>query len=200
MPSIKLVGMDPSLRNWGLAIASYCLDSQRLTIDHLDLLTPELPTGKQVRQNSSDIESAVQLYRGATNATTGATATFVEIPVGSQSARAMASYALCVGVLGSMRASEIPFFELTPKEIKLAGAGKATATKQEMIAWAMSRHPEANWPTYSKKGKVLVTESKAEHMADAIAAIHAGLASNQFKQLLSFMVAAQQGVPLANPA
>lgn len=184
---IKVVGQDPSLRNWGLAVGSLNLETKKLTVDYVDLTNPVLPTGKQVRQNSSDLESALQLYKGAADAAIGAHAIFVEVPVGSQSARAMASYGVCVGVLGALRANGIPFFEVTPTEVKLASVGNKTATKQDMIKWAMESHPEANWPTYKQNGKVMVSEAKAEHMADAIAAIYAGIRCNSFQQMLPFI-------------
>lgn len=99
----------------------------------------------------------------------------------------MASYGICVGILGALRASGIPFFEVTPTEVKLISVGKRTATKQEMICWGVENHPNAPWPTHTKKGKVLITEGAAEHMADALGAIYAGLASNQFQQVLPFL-------------
>lgn len=151
------------------------------------MIQPVLPTGKQVRQNSKDIEAAKQLFERAIACAKSAQAIFVEVPVGSQSARAMASYATCTGILGAFRALGIPFFELTPTEVKMATVGKQKATKKEMIEWATTRHPEANWPTYKRKGEVLITEESAEHMADATAAIYAGIESNQFKQLISLM-------------
>lgn len=187
--SIKVVGCDPSLRNWGLAIGSYDLLSKQIQIDLLGLTCPTLSKGKQVRQNSLDLDAAYQLYKGAIAATEGAHAVFVEVPVGSQSARAMASYGICVGVLGALRANGIPFFEVTPTEVKLAGAGKKTATKEEMIYWALHKHPEANWPMYKLHGENAISEAKAEHQADAIAAIYAGIASNAFQQMLPFMTA-----------
>lgn len=185
--SIKVVGLDPSLRNWGIAVGSYCFQTKKLTISNVDVINPTLPTVKQVRQNSLDLASAFQLYEGAEAAVKDANAVFVEVPVGSQSARAMASYGICVGVLGALRAKGIPFFEVTPSEVKLAGAGKATATKQAMIKWAMTQHPEANWPMYKEKGAMIVSECKAEHEADAVAAIYAGLACQPFQQMLSLL-------------
>jgi len=184
---LKFVGCDPSLRNWGLAVGTFDTATQQLTIDQLNLTCPDLSKGKQVRQNSLDLEAAYQLYQGAITAAKGAHAVFVEVPVGSQSARAMASYGICVGVLGALRANGIPFFEVTPTEVKLAGPGIKTATKHQMIGWAMDKHPEANWPTYKQSGKALVSEAKAEHQADAVAAIYAGMSCNSFKQMLPFM-------------
>lgn len=184
---LKLVGQDPSLRNWGLAVGTYNIEEKKLTIEKLDVVNAVLPTGKRTRQNSLDLESAFQLYKGAVAAVEGAHAVFIEVPVGSQSARAMASYGICVGVLGALRANGVPFFEVNPTEVKLAGAGTKTATKQEMIKWATSKHPEANWPTYKEHGSVLISEAKAEHQADAIAAIYAGISGVSFQQMLSIL-------------
>lgn len=180
--SFKVVGFDPSLRNWGISKGTLSPDG--LQIHYVDLVNPELSKGKQVRQNSLDLESAKQLCAAALAAAEGADAIFVEVPVGSQSARAMASYGICVGILGALRATGIPFFEVSPNEVKISTVGKKTATKQEMIEWAMNTHPEANWPTYNRLGKLQVSEAKAEHMADATAAIYAGIATNEFQQLL----------------
>lgn len=185
--TIRVLGCDPSKRNWGLAKGLYDLDTHQLVIQELLLTQPVLPTGKQVRVSSQDIECANQLFKEAMAAVEGAHAVFVEVPAGSQSASAMKGYGICVGVLGAMKASKVAFFELTPMEVKLAGAGKKTATKKDMIEWAVDRHPEANWPVYNRGGQAKVSDSKAEHMADAIAAIYAGLASAQFQQILPFL-------------
>lgn len=186
---LQVVGFDPSLNNWGIAkgvMTPGIGKNSRIEITSLEVVCPILPTGKQVRQNSSDLEAAKQLTERALAAVQGAQAIFVEVPVGSQSARAMASYGICVGILGALRATGIPFYEVTPTEVKLAGPGKKTATKQEMIKWATTQYPSAPWPTYRQKGEILISEAKAEHMADAIAAIHAGAATNAFQQAQFF--------------
>lgn len=190
---VKVCGFDPSLRNWGMAAGNFDLETKKIEIKKLGLINPVLPTGKQVRQNSLDLESAMQLYQSAAATAQDADVVFVEVPVGSQSARAMASYGICVGVLGSLRAANVPFFEVTPIEVKLAAVGIKTATKEQMIKWATTKHPEANWPTYKEKGAVLLSEAKAEHMADAVAAIYAGVSCNPFQQLLPMLAAQYQG-------
>lgn len=111
--------------------------------------------------------------------------------------RAMASYGICVGVLGAIRASAVPFIEVSAAEVKLGSVGKKTATKQEMIQWATNNHPEAPWPTYKEHGKDLISEAKAEHMADAIASIYAGRETNQFQQLVQFLKANHANHPQA---
>lgn len=183
--SIKVSGQDPSLRHWGLANGIYDVDNKKLTITSLAVIEPVLPTGKTTRQNSQDMESAVQLTEGALAAARDSNATFIEIPHGSQSARAMCGYGVCIGVLGALRCGGIPFFEVYPSEVKVAAVGHSNAKKREMIDWAMKAHPEANWPMYKKNGQVLVSEAQAEHMADAIAAIYAGIKGSSFQQMLA---------------
>lgn len=183
MALLKVVGLDPSLRNWGIAAGTLDTDTGKLTIRTVQVIQTSEPKGKQVRQNSADLGTAKQLMEGVAPFLAQANIIFVEVPVGSQSARAMASYGICVGVLGAIRAHGTPFFEVTPIEVKKSTVGSKTATKEEMINWAMAAHPEAPWPMRNVKGVPTVIAGSAEHMADATAAIHAGLAGNEYKQL-----------------
>lgn len=187
MSSIKVVGFDPSMSNWGIAVGIYDKLKDSLSIDALSVTSPVLPKGKQVRQNSKDLVAATQLYTYAKIALEGAQAVFVEVPVGSQSARAMASYAMCVGILGAFKADGVPIYEITPTEVKKIATGKASATKREMIEWAYNQHPDANWPFYKRNGQQLISEGTAEHMADAIATIHAGLKGDEFSRVKAFI-------------
>jgi Holliday junction resolvasome RuvABC endonuclease subunit len=183
MAILKVVGFDPSLRSWGISAGTLDTITGALSIKTLRVINTAEPKGKQVRQNSHDLSAAKQLMEGVLPFLEHANLIFVEVPVGSQSARAMASYGICVGVLGSIRARGTPFFEVTPIEVKKATVGSKTATKDDMIEWAMSAHPEAPWPLQTIKGVQSVIKGKAEHMADATAAIRAGLLTNEYKQL-----------------
>lgn len=183
---MEIVGLDPSMKNWGIARGRWNIATDTIEVTELGVIQPVLPTGKQVRNNSKDLEAATQLATGVLAAIGQAKAVFVEVPVGSQSARAMASYGICVGILGALRAQGIPFFEVTPTEVKLVACGKKTATKRDMIQWAYDTHPTAPWPFHTKNGQRFITEGKAEHMADAVAAIYAGMATTTFQQLRPF--------------
>ncbi len=184
---IRVVGFDPSLRNWGMSKGVYTPSIDKLVIQEVGTICPSELEGKQVRNNSNDLECAKQLAEDVFKFSKDAQAIFVEVPVGSQSARAMASYGICVGILGALRATGIPFFEVTPIEVKKASVGSKTATKAQMIKWAIEKHPEAPW-TMQKRGGVLIpVDGKVEHQADATAAIYAGLETNAFKQLLSLL-------------
>lgn len=184
---VKVVGLDPSLRNWGWSIGELDLDTGELFILEVGVIQPDVPTGKQVRQNSKDLFSAYELYGMTKNVLEGAFMTFVEVPIGSQSARAMASYGICVGVLGALRAESLHFFEVTPTEVKLATGLPKTATKDQMIEWATTKHPECVWPTYKEGGVQVISKAKAEHCADATAAIHAGLRSPHVQQMIQMI-------------
>lgn len=176
---IPVLGMDPSLRNWGLAASQLDLETGYLDTPRLSLISPKDQSGKQVRKNSQDLHLAEQLANGVFEEARKAKVVFVEVPVGSQSARAMASYGVCVGILGALRARGVPLVEVTPIEVKRAFVGSDTATKTEMIDKACLLYPDANFPT--RKGKVI---AKTEHLADAIASIHAGVKTPMFQNLM----------------
>lgn len=178
---ISVIGMDPSLRNWGLAKGFLDLESGELSDPVLALVqTGEEPKGKQVRVNSYDLEAAEILAAGVFPFLKDAKAVFAEVPVGSQSAAGMKGYGVCIGVMGAIRSMGIPIIEVTATESKLTLAGIRTATKAQMIKAAMSYYPNSNWPVHQGK----INAAKAEHMADAIAAIHAGVLTPMFQNLM----------------
>jgi Holliday junction resolvasome RuvABC endonuclease subunit len=178
---IKILGIDPSMNNLGLANATLDLDTLSIHIDNLSLPQTTSENGKTVRKNSDDIRRARILYEGMVSACEGVSFAIAEVPVGSQSSRAMASYGICCGILA---ACPIPLIQVTPMEVKLAAIGEKNAAKDEMIEWAMKKYPYANWSMRKSKG-VMVPKNENEHLADAIAAIHAGIKTDQFKQMVS---------------
>ena len=183
--SIEVAGLDPSLRNWGIASGALELgDLSTLKITGLHVLNAPEPQGKQVRQNSKDVAVAKFLAEKTFEHIQSVKVIFAEIPTGSQTARAMASYGICCGVLGSLQAGGISIIEVTPLEVKMATAGKKTASKREIIEWAMGVQSNAPWPYYKEKGQMILSEAKAEHMADAIGSIYAGFKTSQFQQLM----------------
>lgn len=177
---IQIAGMDPSLSNWGIALATLDLQSGCLIGDPMvDVIQTEPSKHKQIRKNSDDLNRAQAIAQGAFEHTEHAKAVFVEVPVGSQSARAMASYGVCVGILGALKAQGVEIIEVTPTEVKVAMTGDKNASKTAMIEAATKLYPNAPWPRH--RGKI--TLSKCEHMADAIGAIHAGVNTPAFQQL-----------------
>ncbi|NQZ54722.1 MAG: hypothetical protein HRT93_10800 [Piscirickettsiaceae bacterium] len=186
MESIRIVGVDPALRNFGYAQAIVDLDTLEIKIEKLHLSQPAMAdkvTRKTVRKNSDDLRRSRHLHKDLELMTKGVQIAMVEVPVGSQSSRAMASYGICIGLLASVRC---PMIEVTPSEVKLMSVGKKTATKQEMIEWAMDAYPDAGWKMRKSKG-VLVPMNDNEHLADAVAAIYAGVTTEQFAASVEMM-------------
>lgn len=180
MNTIKVVGVDPALRNWGVCQATVNVHTLDFTIDDLKLLKTTDEAGKTVRKNSDDLRRAEQLYRGFQEVCEGAALCIAEVPVGSQSARAMASYGICIGVLS---ACPIPLIQVMPTEVKVAAIGEKHAAKEEVIEAAVKRFPDASWLRYKRSGKLLLANDN-EHLADAVFAIAAGIQTTQFKQAI----------------
>jgi len=181
---LKIVGVDISLNNIGICKA-ILYEDESLTVDYVTLIQPakaDAVTKKQVRKNSDDLRRARWLQWNLIKEIKGCDIISVEMPVGSQSARAMASYGICVGVLASI---DVPFIEVTPAEVKLAGFGCKTATKMEMIDWAVKKHPEIQWKTINRGGKKVLTNDN-EHVADALATIYAAMKTDQYKSAILF--------------
>lgn len=185
MRLINVIGIDPSLRNMGFCKATIDLDTMEVKVRDVILAETEAnkKTAKVVRKNCDDLDRAQILHDALVKECKGYTLAFVEVPVGSQSARAMASYGICIGVLA---ACPIPMIQVTPSEVKLAATGSKHAAKQEMIEAAMIAHPNAPWLT-RKSGGVIVPVAANEHLADATWAIHAGIKTPQFKQAASML-------------
>jgi Holliday junction resolvasome RuvABC endonuclease subunit len=179
---MRVAGIDPSLSNFGMAkgTLNFSGASPVLQLETLQLQESQANKAqrKVVRKNSDDLERARTLYSGLQDFIQDVDLIFVEVPVGSQSARSMASYGICIGVLASI---EKPLIQVTPTEVKVAATGSRTASKADMIAWATAQYPNAPW---LKQGERIT--NKNEHLADAVAAIHAGIQTDTFKQLMAF--------------
>lgn len=183
MAKLSILGCDPSFSNWGLAGGVYESATSKLEISWLDVISPVVNKGKQTRQNSIDLDRAKQLAKGFISWVKRVDLIAAEVPHGSQSARAMASYGVCIGILGTVANTRVPLIEVNAIETRKVITGKKEATKSQAIAWAMDKHPEAPWPMKSVNGVSSVVESKAEHMADAIAAIYAAMETDTFKTM-----------------
>lgn len=177
---LPIVGLDPSMSNFGLAKGTYDLATGEVEINELILTHTERGNSKQVRQNSDDLRRATEIVRASKDHIQNAAVVFAELPVGSQSSRGQTNYGVCLGILASI---DKPLIQITPNQIKKFVGNKLTTSKQEVIDWATEKHPEAPWLKRKFKGEMVLTSSN-EHLADAVAAIHVGLQEDQFRQLV----------------
>lgn len=177
---LKVVGLDPSMSNCGVAIGYASLDTGHMTIPEMYVVSPDKQKdNNKLRQSEKDLAAAKELYSGISKHIHDADIVCIEVPYGSKSARAMMNVGMCTGVLGSLN-QDANFIFVTPQMSKKLVGGVVTVTKREMIAWASAQHPEAPWPRH--RGEITIT--KAEHMADAIVAIYAASQTKQFKTLI----------------
>lgn len=181
---IPVLGLDPSLRHWGMAEAFLDLSTGILSTPLGSVIEPRDLEGKNIRVNMNDQWLAEQLAIPVIAACRRARAIFVEVPVGSQSARAMASYGICVGVLGAVRSLGIPYFQVSATENKRVFTGNPNATKKQMISQLIEFYPEIILPQGKTKGSVA---DKAEHIADATASIHSGVNTTEFRTVLEIL-------------
>lgn len=178
---MPVVGIDPSLRNFGMVRMSIDLNSCLTKLDEFLLVETEKEVNKTVRRNSDDLlrcQKIIKAYHAFIR-DNGIKLAFSEVPTGAQSARAMFANGVITGLLASC---PIPLIQVQPSETKMATVGTKTASKEEMIEWAGETYPNAPWLRHKSKG-VMVLTSKNEHLADAAAVVHAGMKTDQFQQL-----------------
>lgn len=184
MSKITIMGFDPSFRNFGMAKGIFDLETGELENLQLALSESQASANKKaVRVNSDDLERARKQYNALSQFIEGVDLMCVEIPVGSQSARAMASYGISIGIISTL---QVPMIQVTPTEVKMV-TGHKNATKAQMIDWAYAQFPQANWLTSKSKGQTKLI-GKNEHMADALAAIYAGVNTEQFRQARALLI------------
>ena len=178
---VKIAGLDCALKNLGIAKVKYDLQNKLIVPYHISLIQTEKSTNKQVRVSSDDFSRATVLAKSLKEIETEVDFWIGEIPSGSQNARANTSFGIAIGVMASLNKS---FIQVSPSEVKMAVIGRKTAPKHEMIDWAMKTYPALDWKTKRVKG-VTTPVNENEHMADALAVIHAGVETPEFKNAVS---------------
>lgn len=177
---IKLTALDPALSNLGIAMMTYDTEDESLELNLLVLVQTEGTKVKQVRKNSDDLERAIRLRDGMMDTCKYASLAIAEIPMGTQSSRGAMSNGIVIGVLASC---PCPLIQVSPTEVKMASVGIKTATKGEMIEWAVDKYPKGQWLYRKSKGKQVLMNDN-EHLADAVAIAYAGIRTDQFKQAM----------------
>ena len=182
---ITVIGLDPSLANTGIAVMRMLLPENRLVLDDLLLAGTEGRDKKVVRKNSDDLRRAEEIASAVEAMVNKHQPAFLcsEVPHGSQSSRGMMANGIVVGILACLR-MRTPLIQIQADETKLSTVGKKTASKAEMIAWAVNAFPEAPWLRRKTKGEMVLLKDN-EHLADAVAVVHAGVKTEQFRQALS---------------
>ena len=204
MRNVRILGIDPSLSNFGLIKSELNLNAKELILLEMKTVSTDQETEttlkpvldkktnkmvlkkrttrkKGISTNDDDLRRAQELSKGLMDfiADFKPDLIIAELPVGSQGSRPMASYGLSIGVISQLY--EYPLIRVTPIQVKQAGSGSNDATKHEQIDNAVKWFPNACWEKDSK-GKILM---KNEHTADALFAIKAAFKKIEFKQFIN---------------
>lgn len=185
MRTIKVLGIDMAFENMGLVFAEVdVMTCEVVSVTGLKLVkTQKGKDSKQVRKSSDDLRRARELHQAIVEASRGVGLAMAEVPGGSQSARAAKTLGIATGVLASV---QCPLIEVSPDEVKLASVGSKTASKEDMRQWAHEKFPSAGWITRKLKGEFVPTNDN-EHLADALAAIYAGVQTPAFKSAVAML-------------
>lgn len=184
MGKILVAGLDGSLRNFGVATAWLDTETLEIEIKDLMLFKTENDKSKQVRKSSDNLMRAQSIYRGVKEGLRGCTSAFLEVPSGGQDYKSVLGFGIVIGIYAGL--DPVPVCEVSPNETKLAAVGTRTASKQEMINWAVEKFPNAPWRTRKLKGELVPTNDN-EHLADAVAVICAGIRTPAFQQTIAML-------------
>lgn len=173
---LKYVAIDSSLANTGLASGEIDLDGN-ITVDEIRLVETKKTKSKQVRASSDTIQRCRHTYNEIRKFIDEkkAEVLFVETPSGSQNSSAMKSYGATCQLIGVLNP---PPVEVTPNEVKVLSVGDKKASKEKMIKWASEKYPDLDWKYHAGK-----LQAKNEHMADAIAIVHAGTQTQEYQRI-----------------
>lgn len=159
---IKIAGLDPSLRNFGVVVGTLTDNEVRITLSSVI----------QTDRSISDLEAAQTIHNKLTTCLKGVQLIFSELPYGSQSSRASWALGISIGILACLKNVRT----VTPRQVKNV-TGKRKVEKIDVLLWAMDKHPEVQW--IKKRGGGL--SEKNSHIADAIGVIYAGLKEYDIK-------------------
>ena len=170
---LKVVGLDPSLRNFGVV---KCLVHPNDHIDIIDMCVIHSVVEKHQYNNIADLKSITPMITPLWEAVEDADLIFAELPVGSQSARAMVSYAVCV-TLVALLISQGKSVIITRQSQRNKLVGIKQVTKKDMIDWFNTRFPSN--PLFKK-----LKAAEREHVADAAASVVIGIQMLEYVEFL----------------
>lgn len=186
-----IVGMDPSYKNWGLCKGLYNTDTHKIHMQDVSLLKIPVVKNRKLRKQMTafekaeiDITRSIQLIKALDLYLQNCQVIFTEIPHGSQNSRAAVSMGILLALLGYIE-KDRKLIKVVANDIKLATIGHAQATKNEIVDRAVSLCPNLNWPTSKCQEQKRIDYGTAEHMADAMGAIEAGINLPEFKSYLT---------------
>lgn len=177
---INIISFDPSLRNWGVALATFNTEDNSISVKRGYVLQHKPIGNKLTRQNTLDLQTATFLASHLHQEDIDNAILIAEVPHGSQSARSMVSYGICIGLLGSLCHVNLNLVQVSANDVKRIVEPDRRikeVPKAQVIQWVKNKHPDIlEW---------LPKTLKQEHICDAIVAIYAGINTTKFRNLIN---------------
>lgn len=198
---IRFLGLDPGLSSTGFALADVDLAAREISgVIKVGVIKTVPQTSKDVRKTSDQLRRA-RIPAGALRSLInqhGASIIAMEMSTTTPYTHPTFSFGVMIGIAASL---DLPLIEVLPHEVKKAATGDVRGTKAEIIAWAVrkSRRRNVGWPTSPIPNRLQIqlggkyVTLAAEHPADALAAIQAALATEQFKLSASVLASSDAG-------
>lgn len=172
--AVKIVGIDPALRNTGVVSVDY-FDND-IKINYARLIVTE---SEKIKPKSIDDYKRINfIYTNLKPIIDKHDLIIAEFPIGSQSSRAMVSYAASISMLACFNKPIIP---VTPNDIKTY-IGIKNASKSDSIEFVRQHYPD--FPFILNGNKIL---NKNEHLADAFIALLAGIKKPEMVRLIEYI-------------
>lgn len=176
---IKILSIDPALRNFGMAKFDYDVLTDTLYNIHLDIAhTKAFIKRKEyglknyrIAEAYHDLKEIRGLYDKLKENLVGVDLVFAEAYIGGRTSPSLKGLVVAFTLLTIIDA---PIIFVSPQDAKIvAGTNcRYTAiTKKDVIKWAKDKWPDLNW--YRR-------QNQNEHVADALAVACAGLQSEPF--------------------
>lgn len=173
-----VLGIDPSLRNTGLAALELGATAREDRIVELQVVSTEKRQSALVGKD--DARRVGLIAQGLDGMITKhqPCALVFEVPGGAQDARAARALALATATVVTVaKLRGLPLVHVQPLEVKLAMTGRKRAEKDEIILAVEQRFARFEWPD---------DQDLWEHAADAVGAVVAAYGSRTIELARSF--------------
>ena len=187
----RVLGLDPGLAHFGWAVVEIGVDFERVLAVGV-FRTKKSMRRRNVRASSDLHRRGVELARGLATviATHGPIHAFCAEALSSpRGASAAGKLQRSWGIVDDIVAGfDAPLLEATPQELKVATAGRATASKADVMAAVEARYPGAEALVRFRSG---FPSGQWEHGFDAVGAVIASLDTVELRMVRQLARAAE---------
>ena len=184
-----ILGIDPGLRSTGFAAAEIDKNAGAIIrVLQIGTIQTEPQTARKVRKTSDHLRRAKEQASAILSVIERHNVSVIAFELSTVTPYTHPTFSFGV-MTGIVAALGRPIIQVLPHEVKFAASGNSRATKRDIIAWALAKTAGDNlaWPTTARSNTLRLSylgrnvANAAEHPADAIAAIEAALATEEFR-------------------